>query len=64
MADDLYKTVIGLIEENGGEFVRMGKGSHSIWKGGNGRKTTVPKNLKRRHTANAILKQLDIDAKI
>ena len=64
MAEDLYKRITAMIEANGGEFVRMAKGSHAIWRGGNGRKTVVPKTLKKRHMANAILKQLDIDEKI
>jgi len=61
LSGDLYKKLTGLIEESGGEFVRPGKGSHKIWKGANGQKTSIPKPCKRPHTANKILKELGLD---
>ena len=42
---------------NGWTRGRMGKGSHEIWIGPNGHSLSVPKTVKSRHTANAILKQ-------
>ena len=64
MANSIYKVFSKTARAHGGAFVRMGQGSHAIWRGPNGRKASVPKTLKKRGTANAILKQLGIDAKV
>lgn len=57
MADGFYKAVTVELSRLG--FVRKGggKGSHEKWFGGADDLTLiVPRNLKSRHTANAILK--------
>jgi len=59
-ARDLKK----LLTEHGWEFHRQAKGSHEIWIGPEGNKVSLPSNCKRRQTANAILKQAGIDAKL
>jgi len=60
MSGDLYKKLTNIIEENGGEFVRPGKGNHKVWKGPNGQKIAIPKPCKRPQTANSILKSLGL----
>ena len=56
MAQGYYADVVAELKTMGFRFVRMAKGSHEIWANDAGRQTTVPHNLKSRHTANAILK--------
>lgn len=47
-----------LLREAGCEFVRNGKGDHEIWFSPiSGRKFTVDRGVKSRHTANAVLAQ-------
>lgn len=64
MPDNFYRPVTSLLKDHGWSFHRNAKGSHEVWVGPDGRKVTVPRSLKRRSTANAILKQAKIDAKI
>ncbi|WP_377292982.1 type II toxin-antitoxin system HicA family toxin [Rhizobium sp. SG2393] len=57
MADGYYKLVCDLIHEFGYRYFANAKGSHEKWKHTDtGRILIVPRNLKSRHTANAILK--------
>lgn len=54
---------------NGWSFKRQASGSHEIWTNESSesdtrRSVTVPAKIKKRHTANAILKQANIDAKL
>lgn len=54
---DLYRKVTSRLRQNFFERVPGGKGSHEKWRNAEQRLTlTVPRNLKSRHTANAILK--------
>lgn len=58
-----YRQVTKLLKQHGFSFERPAKGSHQVW--GNGRRAvTVPFNCKSRFTANAILKEAGIDAKV
>lgn len=46
-----------MLVEAGCAVVRQGKGDHEIWRSPiSGRQFTVPTKLKKRHTANGILK--------
>ncbi|MDE2812863.1 MAG: type II toxin-antitoxin system HicA family toxin [Gemmatimonadota bacterium] len=57
MADEFYRTVTREIAKFGFEYWKNAKGSHEKWKSLNtGKILLVPRNLKSRHTANAILK--------
>lgn len=56
MAKGYYAEVVAELKAKGYRFVRSAKGSHEIWANDAGRQTTVPHNLKSRHTANGILK--------
>ncbi|MEY1557182.1 type II toxin-antitoxin system HicA family toxin [Yoonia sp. R2331] len=54
---EFHRKVTALLRQHLFEKVPGGKGSHEKWRGGQPKVTlTVPKNLKSRHTANAILK--------
>lgn len=58
-----YSQTTALLKSGGFYFVRQGKGSHEIW--GNGKiSVSVPSNCKSKHTANAILKEAGLSAKI
>ena len=47
-----------ILEENGWQFWRRGRGDHDIWRHPEtGQKVTVDHTIKSRHTANGILKQ-------
>ena len=48
------------LSQNGWSLIRKGKGSHEIWGNGN-TSVTVNHLCKSRHTANAIMKQANID---
>ncbi|MDF0600090.1 type II toxin-antitoxin system HicA family toxin [Psychromarinibacter sp. C21-152] len=53
-----YKDLVAILREAGCTFVREGRGDHEIWESPvNGRKFTVDKGCKSRHTANEALKQ-------
>ncbi|ASY30181.1 type II toxin-antitoxin system HicA family toxin [Taylorella equigenitalis] len=60
---DLYESTISILKNYGFYKLREGKDSHQIWTNDN-KTVTVPYNLKPRHTANAILKQANINKKI
>ena len=58
---DLYRDVVAILKANGYQLLRSGKGSHEIWHNAvTGRKVTVPRTTKSRHTASEILKQADL----
>jgi len=65
VAEDFYRDLVRLLRAHGCELVRQGKGSHEIWKSPISLRTfTVPHPCKRRHTANAALKDAGIDEKL
>ena len=52
-----------LLKGNGFSIERRPRGSHDIW--GNGEiEVSVPAKIRKRHTANAILKEARIDVKL
>ena len=54
----MYRRLSALLREAGCEFRRQGKGSHEIWWSPVTRRTsTVPRNIEKVPTANAVLKQ-------
>ena len=56
------KIVRKILKEHGCVFVRHGKGDHDIWENpANHKRVAVDGKIKSRHTANAILKEVDID---
>ena len=60
-----YRKVSRLMRDAGCELHRQGKGSHEIWICPlSETPITVPKTLKVKNTANAILKQAQIDEKV
>ncbi len=62
MGSGFYRQITKILKEHGYEEIDGGKGSHRKWKQPqNPVPLTIPYNLKRRHTANKILKK---DAKI
>jgi predicted RNA binding protein YcfA (HicA-like mRNA interferase family) len=58
-----YKQVTELLSAAGYYYCRPGKGSHEIWAKGSLR-LTVPTHCSSRHTANAVLKQAMLSARI
>jgi len=59
---DYEKLVRKALRENGGKFVRRGKGDHDIWYSPlTKRNITVDSKIKSRHTANAIMKQAGLE---
>lgn len=51
-----------VLRANGCEFARQGKGDHEIWwNPTTGRCFPVDDEIRSRHTANAIMKQANID---
>ena len=58
MAGNLYPELTRLLKAAGWALDRQGKGAHEIWKNQDKNKSvTVPSAIRKRHTANAILKQ-------
>ncbi len=56
------KKVRKVLKEYGCSFVRHGKGDHDIWiNPKNGRSVAVDHVIKSRYSANAIMKELNID---
>ena len=56
------KKVREILAENGCRFIRHGKGDHDIWHSPINNKTfPVDKNIKSRHTANAVMRQSGIN---
>jgi len=62
---DLYRKVTALLRSHAFEKISGGKGSHEKWRNEIlGITMIVPRNLKSRHTANAILRDAQIKAKL
>ncbi|MEM9032307.1 MAG: type II toxin-antitoxin system HicA family toxin [Pseudomonadota bacterium] len=62
MAKDYYRQVIERLRSAGFQFVGQAKGSHEKWRNDQtARLVIVPRNLKSRHTANAILKSAGLE---
>ncbi|MEM1103533.1 MAG: type II toxin-antitoxin system HicA family toxin [Pseudomonadota bacterium] len=58
---NFYRELTALLRLNGCELVRQGRGDHEIWYSPlTERNFTVDRGVKRRHTANASLKQAGI----
>ncbi len=65
MPDDLYRAVIAELGRHGYVFYKPAKGSHEKWRQKErGDIIIVPHNLKRRHTANSILKSAGSSVKL
>ena len=61
MSRGYYKAVCDLLQKHGYRLKPNGKGSHQKWESGEtGKIILVPFNLKSRHTANAICKDIGI----
>ena len=64
MAKGFYKDVVSTIREAGFEYTENAKGGHEKWINAETRKLLiVPRPLKSRHTANAILKDAGLPKK-
>ena len=61
MVDGYYKLVVKELRRLGFEYDRNGKGSHERWTNPAGKLIIVPRNLAKRHTANAILRDAGSD---
>ena len=62
---DYTKRVLKILSDNKCYFVRRGKGSHSVWYSPiMNRSFTVVAKIENRHTANGILKDAGINAKV
>lgn len=60
-----YRRLKELLEANGCEFVRQGKGSHEVWYSPiTKRRFPLAYDCPVRHTANEILKEAGIDEKV
>lgn len=65
MSSSLYPSLVEILHTAGCVFVRQGKGSHEIWCSPVNRKNfSVPRTIKSKPTANAILKQAGLSEKI
>lgn len=64
MVQGYTKRLKAILREHGWEFVRTGKGDHEIWSKPNRKPLVVDGKIMSRHTANAILKQAGIKAKL
>ncbi|WP_276119013.1 MULTISPECIES: type II toxin-antitoxin system HicA family toxin [Pararhizobium] len=65
MAQGYYKAVCDILAALGYEYLMNAKGSHEKWQSrATGKMVLVPRNLKSRHTANAILKTAGSDRKL
>jgi predicted RNA binding protein YcfA (HicA-like mRNA interferase family) len=59
---DLYRQLCQILKDGGCTIVRQGKGSHEIWRSPiTNRNFTVPSNIIKTTSANAILKQAGLD---
>ena len=56
MADGYYLVVIKELKSLGFSYAANAKGSHEKWINAGGLTLVVPRNLKSRHTANAVLR--------
>ena len=62
---DYTKQVLDILSEHGCYFLRRGSGSHRMWYSPiTGKPFTVVSSIKKRHTANGILKEAGIDKKV
>ena len=65
MASNYYRQVADAVRKLGFARVRQGKGSHEIWaKAVTGKKVSIPRKLRSRHTANRILRDAGSDEKV
>ena len=62
MADGFYKAVAKELGNCGYWYLETKK--HEVWVNGDGKKLTVPYNLRSRHTANDILEDAGSDKKL
>ena len=59
------KQVRKILEDNGCVFVRHGRGDHDVWTSPHAQKPfTVPVKIMSRHTANNVLKDAGLTARI
>lgn len=64
MVQGFSKQLKAMLEREGWQFQRSGKGDHEIWFHPLSRRSVVVDNrIMSRHTANAVLKQAGIKAK-
>jgi predicted RNA binding protein YcfA (HicA-like mRNA interferase family) len=65
MAEGFYRVVVAELRRLGFDWRENAKGSHEKWcHEATGRILIVPRNLKSRHTANAILKSAGSKIKV
>lgn len=65
MGGDFDRDLRRLLTSAGWSLARQGKGSHEIWRHPDvPHRLTVPTGIKSRHTANAILRQARIAARL
>jgi predicted RNA binding protein YcfA (HicA-like mRNA interferase family) len=65
LADGFYKAVRDALSLAGYVYLENAKGSHEKWQNNDTKKILiVPRNLKSRHTANAILKDAGTTVKL
>jgi len=65
MVSSLYPQLVAILKNHGCVFVRQGKGSHEIWfSPASQKKFSVPFTIQAKPTANAILRQAGLDARI
>ena len=57
------RKIVKLLKEAGFSLDRRPRGSHDIWSDGE-IEVSVPKKIRKRHTANGLLKQAGISTKI
>jgi predicted RNA binding protein YcfA (HicA-like mRNA interferase family) len=63
MVEYYYRAIIEILSQHGFEKVAGGKGSHEKWRNSIIGRTVIVPRSRRRHTANAVLKQAGIDHK-
>ena len=65
MMNDYGIIVKSILDKHGWRFLRHGKGSHDMWIGPDNKKAvSVPKGIKSRHTANAVLRRAGLNERI
>lgn len=63
MGRGFYRDVIAELKGAGFRLIAGGKGSHEKWESPAGQWVLVPRNMKSRHTANAIMKSAGLAAR-
>ena len=58
------KAVFKHLRKAGFAIDRRPRGSHDVWANGDGHEVSVPSKIKKRATANGVLKQAGIDVKL